>query len=160
MAYCHKHHHSVSKGIGCGECAAEAKDRTNILEQYRGKNRVPPPQSIPESTAHGSEKFHALLKELGALHDKKQGDYGRDGNPFANVKAAEEWGVEPWVGAMVRATDKVRRLQSYAIKGTLSNEGARDSFQDLAVYALIALILWEENNCVKLLDKEGENGSD
>jgi hypothetical protein len=48
------------------------------------------------------------------------------------------------VGAMVRANDKVKRLQKLAKEGKLSNESARDSFMDLAVYALLALILFEE----------------
>ena len=59
-------------------------------------------------------------------------------------RASEEWGMPGWVGAMVRATDKVRRLQSYARNGELVNEGVEDAFMDLAVYALIALVLWEE----------------
>lgn len=94
----------------------------------------------------GDKRFHALLKEIGELHDKKQQDYGRDDDPFANVRGATEWDVEPWVGAMIRAQDKVRRLQQLARGRKLVNEGARDSFMDLAVYALIGLILWEEEN--------------
>jgi hypothetical protein len=45
---------------------------------------------------------------------------------------------------MVRANDKVKRLQKLAKEGGLANESARDSFMDLAVYALLALILFEE----------------
>ena len=101
-------------------------------------------QKIPRP--RGSEKFHDLLKEIGDLHDKKQQDYGQANDPFANVRGASDYGVAPWVGAMIRATDKVRRLMKYATSGKLSNESARDSFLDLAVYALIALLLWEETN--------------
>jgi len=93
-----------------------------------------------------SDRFHELLKEIGELHDKKQADYGREGDPFANVRGSEEWGIEGWVGAMVRLNDKLRRLQAYAKKGTLENEGVEDSFKDMAVYALIALCLWEEEH--------------
>jgi len=88
-----------------------------------------------------SEAFHVVLKQLGDLHDKKQQDYGTDQDPFHNVRSAGEWGIEPWMGAMVRATDKVRRLQAYAKKGTLANEGVEDAFMDLAVYSIIALLL-------------------
>lgn len=91
-----------------------------------------------------SERFHEILAELGELHDRKQSDYGRDADPFANVRAAQEWGVEDWVGAMIRATDKVRRLQTYARTGSLANESAQDAFDDLAVYAIIARVLWEQ----------------
>ena len=92
----------------------------------------------------GGTRFHEILRELGELHDKKQADYGRDSDSFANVRASEEWGVPAWIGAMVRATDKVRRLQRFAQRGTLLNEGAADSLRDLAVYAVIALVLLEE----------------
>ena|SRR3990167_2858090 len=91
-----------------------------------------------------SQRFHDILQELGALHDRKQRDYGRDDDPFANVRASNEWGIEPWVGAMVRLTDKVRRLQALARRGQLANEAAEDSFRDIAVYAVIAAVLYEE----------------
>jgi hypothetical protein len=93
-----------------------------------------------------AERFHAILREMADLFDTKMEDYGREGDPFANVRGASEWGVEEWVGAMVRATDKVRRLQTYARRGTLANEGVVDSFNDLAVYALIARVLFEEGS--------------
>lgn len=92
----------------------------------------------------GDARFHALLKEMGDLHDKKQKDYGVDADPFANVRGSSDWGVKPWVGAMVRANDKIKRLQKYARDGQLANESARDSFLDGAVYHLIALILHDE----------------
>jgi hypothetical protein len=94
----------------------------------------------------GDKRFHDLLKQIGDLHDKKQADYGKAHDPFANVRASEEWGVEPWVGAMIRATDKVRRLQSAANGSDLENEGIEDSLMDISVYALIALILYNEEH--------------
>lgn len=91
-----------------------------------------------------SERFHAILKELGDLHDKKQQDYGRSDDPFANIRASLDWGIPPHVGALLRMNDKVRRLQSWIVNGTLANEGAEDSMRDIAVYAIIALVLHEE----------------
>jgi hypothetical protein len=97
------------------------------------------------ATRHpASERFHAILAELGALHDKKQADYGRANDPFANVRASEDFGIEGWVGALVRATDKLRRLQKAAQGGTLANEGVIDSLNDAAVYFIIARVLYEE----------------
>lgn len=93
-----------------------------------------------------SARFHAILGELGELHDRKQADYGRDDDPFANVRASEEWGIPGWQGAMVRATDKVRRLQSLITNGKLENETAEDSLRDLAVYSVIALVLYEQEH--------------
>jgi hypothetical protein len=92
----------------------------------------------------GDPRFHALLQQIGSLHDAKQQDYGTNADAFANVRSSEEWGVSPWIGAMIRATDKVRRLQTYAAKGSLVNEGVEDSLMDLAVYSLIALVLFRE----------------
>lgn len=92
----------------------------------------------------GDPRFHALLQQIADLHDKKQADYGKDADPFANVRASRFWGIAPWVGALVRLNDKVSRLQSFARKGALANESAEDSMMDIAVYALIALILYRE----------------
>ena len=92
----------------------------------------------------GSARFHEILRELGELHDLKQQDYGTEEDPFANVRGSSEWGIVPWQGAMIRATDKVKRLQKYARVGKLANESVEDGFRDLAVYAIIALVLFEE----------------
>lgn len=92
----------------------------------------------------GSKKFYNMLIEAGLTHAQKQRDYGLPDDPFANVRASEEWGVPGWVGCMIRANDKIRRLQTYAKTGHLANEGVKDSFMDLAVYSLIGLVLFEE----------------
>lgn len=92
----------------------------------------------------GDARFHAHLDRLRDLHDKKAADYGKDEDPLANVRASEEWGIESWIGAMCRLTDKIRRLQTLARKGALMNESALDSFDDIAVYAILARILYEE----------------
>lgn len=94
-----------------------------------------------------SQKFHDALVEIGALHDKKQQDYGRVDNPFANVQASEDFGVQDWVGCMIRANDKMRRVQKFVKDGSLANEGVEDSLLDLAVYTLIALVLYREPRC-------------
>lgn len=93
-----------------------------------------------------SQKFHDLCDAMKAMHDKKQQDYGRENDPFANVRSTEEWGQPAWVGAMIRATDKLRRLQKAAAGGTMANESVEDSFIDLAVYTIIGLVLYREGN--------------
>lgn len=94
----------------------------------------------------GDPRFHALLAEIARLHDKKQADYGANTDPFANVRASQEFGVPAWVGALVRLNDKVTRLKAFSRRGSLANESAEDSMMDIAVYALIALILYREQN--------------
>ncbi len=91
-----------------------------------------------------SARFHAILTELGLLHDKKQMDYGRASDPFANVRATEAFGIPAWVGAAMRANDKMIRIQKFAQDKVLANESLEDSLRDLAVYAVISLVLFEE----------------
>ncbi len=89
-------------------------------------------------------EFEAILDEMRELSRRKQADYGRESDPFANVSASEEFGIPPWVGALVRAQDKMRRLQAAARGSQLANEGVEDSLIDLANYAVIALGLFRD----------------
>lgn len=98
------------------------------------------------SNPTGDPRFHDLLDEIAELHDRKQADYGTDDDPFANVRASQDWGVPAWVGTMIRANDKVKRLQAAAQGSTLVNEGVEDSLMDIATYALIALVLYREQD--------------
>ncbi len=92
--------------------------------------------------------FRSVLDEIAELHDRKSRDYGTSDDPYANVAASADFGIPGWAGALVRANDKVRRLQSavrQVVAGgdaTMTNEGVEDSLLDLAAYAVIALVLW------------------
>lgn len=90
-------------------------------------------------------EFEQVLAEMKELHDRKRSDYGRKEDPFANVRASEDFGVEGWVGAMIRANDKMRRLQAAAKGSTLRNEGIEDSLIDMAIYSAIALTMYRES---------------
>jgi len=89
-------------------------------------------------------RFSEIIQEIVDLHDKKQADYGKENDPFSNVRASEDFGIPGWIGAVVRANDKVRRLQKAARGGKLANESIRDSLMDAAVYFIIATCLFEE----------------
>lgn len=104
----------------------------------------------------GDPRFHAALQRIADLHDKKQEDYGAEGDPFANIRASENWGIPAWVGALVRLNDKVHRLQQFALKGELANESAVDSMEDIAVYALIAKILYQEESREQAFDAQAK----
>lgn len=104
---------------------------------------IPGPSSVLQRHPL-SERFHEILKEVGATHDAKQQDYGVPGDPFHNVRSSEAFGVPAWKGAIMRAHDKMVRIQAYCRTGHLKNEGVRDSLIDLAVYAIIAEVLREE----------------
>ena len=118
----------------------------STLEHPFDRPNVEDRQAIPGAIPlhRSSVRFCEVLDEIKALHLKKMSDYGKPGDPFANVRVSSNWGMPAWVGAMVRANDKVARLQSLATTGKLFNEGAIDSFLDLASYAIIALVLYEE----------------
>ncbi len=94
----------------------------------------------------GDPRFRALLREIGQLHDQKQADYGTGEDPFANVRASREFGVPPWIGAMIRLNDKITRVKSFIQHGHLVNESLIDSFRDIMVYAGIAEILYREEH--------------
>lgn len=110
-----------------------AYDLSNRLARAIGDNPHP-----------GSLAFYNKLVACAELHSKKQKDYGREADPFANVRSADEFDIPPWKGAILRGNDKMSRLKTFSRTGTLCNEGVEDSFLDLAVYSLIALVLFEQ----------------
>jgi len=103
-----------------------------------------PPYNGPNTIHPSSARFYELLDEARHTHNLKQRDYGTDDDPFANVRAGEAFGIPAWVGCMIRANDKMRRIMAFARKGELSNESLRDSLMDLAVYSLIGIVLLEQ----------------
>lgn len=92
----------------------------------------------------GDHRFHAALREMGLLHNRKSADYGLGEDPLANVRASEEFGIPGWLGVALRLNDKMVRVKSMARKGYLLNESLEDSFKDISAYGLIALILYRE----------------
>lgn len=105
----------------------------------------------------GDARFDGWLSRLSRLHARKQHDYGATTDPFANVRASQDFGVRPWIGALIRLNDKINRLKRFAERGTLANETALDSMVDIAVYALIAAILYTEfDSGQDKRDKEGD----
>lgn len=86
-----------------------------------------------------------LVDEVLQLAESKGRDYGTLEDPYANVRSVESWGIPGWVGAMMRVGDKLRRLQTYQTKGTLSHEGVEDSLLDSITYCLIALALYRQD---------------
>jgi hypothetical protein len=74
-----------------------------------------------------ADELHKLLE----IFIKKHKDYGKD-----NILDNGELGI------IFRINDKLRRLQNLASKNDPAvNENVQDSWQDIAVYAVIALLL-------------------
>lgn len=76
--------------------------------------------------------------------------YGAPESPKTNIRASEDFGVPNWIGVMVRANDKIRRIQQHArltLHGLPNSDPERidDAFIDAANYLLLALYLLRES---------------
>lgn len=140
-------------------------DKGAVVPRGRSHPMVCPGVSGPSPRNEQTEEqtlidqaFHTALKEMAELHDKKNLDYGSDKDPFANVRASEEFGIPAWLGAIVRANDKMSRLKTFANKRQLANESVEDSLLDLANYAVIALVLYRQAEAVHGREAPEVNG--
>jgi hypothetical protein len=97
----------------------------------------------------GHPVFLEILAEMKALHQKKATDYGSEDDPLANIRRSVDVGIQPWLAAWIRAKDKVGRIDQFAKRGTLANEGVADSLMDLSAYAIICLVLFRESEKAK-----------
>ena len=94
----------------------------------------------------GSPRFYELLDEIADLHDRKSNNYSTDSDPLSNLKMCEQFGVPAYLGVMVRLSDKWSRLTQLAGgKPDLVGESIIDTLKDMAIYSLLAIILWEKN---------------
>lgn len=91
-------------------------------------------------------EFDYIIREIVDLERIKRADYGSDADPLSNIRGAEDFNVPAWVGAAIRANDKMRRIQAVARGQNLKNESVEDSMLDLAVYAIHMLTLYREAN--------------
>lgn len=100
---------------------------------------------------HGHPRFYELIEEIKDLHNRKNNNYAEDTDPLSNLKGAELFGIPAWKGVLVRLTDKWSRIQQLSKgKQDLVGESLVDTLQDMAVYSLLCIILYEE-----YLKKEG-----
>ena len=93
-----------------------------------------------------SERFYELLEIMKNTHDAKRHDYANTDDVFANFRTCEQAGIPAWKGCCVRIGDKFSRIMGFAKKEKLKvkDESIKDTLIDMANYALIALILYEE----------------
>ena len=94
-----------------------------------------------------SERFYELLEDMKTTHIPKRHDYASTADVFANFRTCEMAGIPAWKGCCVRIGDKFSRIMGFAKKEKLEvkDESIKDTLIDMANYALIALILYEEN---------------
>jgi hypothetical protein len=107
-----------------------------------------------------SPRFIQLLREIEVLHNKKNAGYaGADEtDPFKNFKFSSILGVSPFKGCLVRMSDKFIRVANLTRcpASEQVGENIKDTLMDLAVYALIAICLYEDQ-CASGEIPEGEN---
>lgn len=94
-------------------------------------------------TESGWEK---VLSELDRLHTAKGADYGTSNDRYRNLRAGEPYNVPAWLHAHIMCQHKANRVQSYVENHHLENEGVRESLIDLAVYAIAAVVLFDEDS--------------
>lgn len=104
------------------------------------------PIDVKTTSRVGDARFHAILQEMADLHAKKSADYGAGEDFLANLRASAAFNIPPWLGACVRMNDKMTRIKSMAVNGSLANESLEDSLLDIACYSILALILYRETN--------------
>ena len=111
-----------------------------------------------------NREFDDELDALKMLHDAKNADYSTLENPYKNLQATERIGVEAWRGIVIRLMDKFSRLEEYCVKGKLAikSEGIDDTFADIAVYSILARILFrkEQEKAQELTEIERGKGKE
>lgn len=124
----------------CGSmCAYDLNANTGLCE------RCTPTLTAQHYTLVDS-KFDDLLKKMAELHGKKARDYGNS-DPYFNLRAGEQLGIPAWKSALLRLSDKFHRILNFSKSQTLAveTEKIEDTLLDLANYALITLILYQEH---------------
>jgi len=95
-----------------------------------------------------SAAYKALLDEAWDLHQRKNAGYAGEDNadPWANFRMSEAFGISAFDGCLVRLSDKYIRITNLRKRpeNDKVNESIRDTLQDLAAYALIAVCLLDE----------------
>ena len=95
-----------------------------------------------------NNRFLELLDKIRDTHIRKSAGYAGQENPdtWANFRLSERFGVSPFIGCLVRLSDKFIRVSNLVrdARNEQVGEGIKDTLIDLASYALIAICLFEE----------------
>jgi len=146
-------HYINEEGIVIGFCViyAAKTEAQAALDLYLEKQK---PEQTPNKQ-FGHPRFYEILEQMKDLHSRKNHDYAGTSDPLKNLRACKRLELEPFMGVMVRLQDKWSRLEEFVKSGTLmvKGENVKDTLMDSAVYALLAIILYEE----KEKEKEEED---
>ena len=113
--------------------------------QLESGDEVPQSGLVP-TKLFGHPRFYEILKQMEELHSRKNHDYAGTSDPLKNLRACERLELKPFMGVMVRLQDKWSRLEEFVKSGKLmvKNESVIDTLMDNAVYSVLAIILYEE----------------
>jgi hypothetical protein len=93
-----------------------------------------------------------LFDEIEELHSKKNAGYAGIGTTDAwkNFRTAQWFGASAFTGCLVRMGDKFIRVSNLSKNPACDQvgEAITDTLQDLAVYCLVAICLWDEERDV------------
>lgn len=115
--------------------------------------------AIPETVDfNGHPEFLRTILSALEICSKKNADYTggqASDHPLANFLMAQEFGINPADGLLLRMLDKWQRIKSFKKNGKLQvvGESVEDAFMDIGVYAFLMLTL------LKTL-KEQDNAKD
>lgn len=119
---------------------------TGITGVRRGQSRA----ALPLYDPIMPEALYARMRELTEdgirVAQSKNHDYASftvrtTGDALSNV--GDGLG---WVGAAIRANDKMQRIKTAYTTGKLKEESLDDAMRDLLNYAFYMIILWERRN--------------
>ena len=112
--------------------------------------------SINIDELHGHPRFYELLEKIAKLHNDKNKDYATQAEPLQNFTDRAEIDVKygtipegPRPAFKICMNDLMKQLVA-ALKLSKYNqegqvEGVPKRLEDVAVYSLLAIILYEEN---------------
>jgi hypothetical protein len=125
----------------CPTCADIEQSR----DELQGLNE-PEVQIALAPEQYGHPRFYEVLKAMAELHSRKNHDYAGTSDPLKNLRACERLELKPFLGVMVRLQDKWSRLEEFVKSGKLmvKGESVKDTLMDNAVYSILAIILYEE----------------
>lgn len=103
--------------------------------------------------------FEQLLEEIKDLHERKNDNYARAGDPLSNLKVCERFAcptcgtkIPAWLGVAIRLSDKWERFANL-IGGSTDRVGedVKETVRDQAIYSLLWILLrkeWEDQQNV------------
>ena len=104
------------------------------------------PKIVP-ITLNRDDPFERVLIEMVKLSRKKAHDYASEDDRFSNFReTADHLGLEAIDSCDLLVATKQARLKQLRAKGRAMNESMRDTYVDRAVYSVIAVALYDEED--------------